>query len=145
LSKPNDPKDPALSNEYAVEKKQRIRSSLKLPVERATGQCLAEGIHFEIVSKILTAKEALYSGSPESVLREFSEYLAVLPQQVHSRSRTRSSSRYRAMLVQVCFVVGRPIAEIAPLIGISHQAASYLLQKSIDHNILKQLVKTILA
>lgn len=48
------------------------------------------------------------------------------------------------MLVRAWVTVGRPIAEIAPLIGVSHQAASYLLQKTIDPNVLKQLVKAIL-
>jgi nicotinamidase-related amidase len=49
-----------------------------------------------------------------------------------------------AALVQTWVALGRPITEIAPIIGISHQAAYQLSQKSIDSQLIKGLVKTIL-
>jgi hypothetical protein len=56
--------------------------------------------------------------------------------------RNRTTTHGRTALVQTWVALGRPITEIAPIIGISHQAAYQLTQKSIDSQLIKDLVKT---
>ena len=144
LSRINDPKDSSLSNEYALQQRQRIRSALKLPAELATGRSHVQSVHFDIVPRSIAAQAARYKGSAEAVLQKVAEHLGMMPQQLQSRCRSRDLSRGRAVVVQTWAAVGRPIAEIAPFLGISHQAASYLSQTPIDSCLIQQLVKTLL-
>jgi hypothetical protein len=64
LSRINDPKDSSLSNEYALEQRQRIRSALKRPAELATGCAGVQSVHYDIVPQSLSAQTARYKGSP---------------------------------------------------------------------------------
>ena len=80
----------------------------------------------------------------ETALDKVAEYLGIVPQQLQSRCRSHDLSRGRVVTVQAWAAVGRPIAEIAPILGISHQAASYLLQRPVDACPIQQLVKPLL-
>jgi hypothetical protein len=80
LSRINDPKDSSLSNEYALEQRQRIRSALKLLAELATGLADERSVHFDIVPRSLAAQSARYKGSPEAALQKIAQHLGVMPQ-----------------------------------------------------------------
>jgi hypothetical protein len=144
LSRINDPKDSSLSNEYVLEQRRHIRSALKLPAELATGRAGVQSVQFDIVPRSLVAQAARYKGSPETALQKVAEYLGIMPQQLQSRCRSHDLVRGRAVVVRVWAAIGRPIAEIAPILGISPQAASHLLQRPVDSYYIQQLVNILL-
>jgi hypothetical protein len=144
LARLNDPKDGSLSSEYAMEQRQRIRASLKVPAELATGYSSGQGVQFSIAPQSLATQDVRYNGAPELVLQRVAASLGIAPEQMQSRCRNRTTAHGRAALVQTWVALGRPITEMAPIIGISHQAAYQLSQKSIDSQLIKDLVQTIL-
>ena len=144
LARLNDPKDGSLSSEYAMEQRQRIRASLKIPAELATGYSSGQGVQFSIAPQSLATQDVRYNGAPELVLQRVAASLGIAPEQLQSRCRKRTTAHGRATLVQTWIALGRPITEMAPIIGISHQAAYQLSQKSIDSQLIKDLVQTIL-
>jgi hypothetical protein len=83
---------------------------------RFTGHSGEQSIQFGIAPRSLAAQAARYNGSPELALQKVAAYLGIVPYQMQSRNRYKAISHGRAAL-------GRPITEIAPIIGISHQAA----------------------
>ena len=143
LGRLNDPKDGSLSSEYAMEQRERIRASLKIPAELATGYTSEQGVQFNIAPQSLATQDVRYNGSPELALQRVAASLGIAPQQMQSRCRNRTIAHGRAVLVQTWVTLGRPITEMAPIIGISHQAAYQLTQKSIDSQLIKDLAKTI--
>jgi hypothetical protein len=144
LTRLNDPKDESLSSEYALEQRQRIRSALKLPAELATGYSGVQSIEFGISPRSISADSARYKGSPDIALGKVAEHLGFLPQQIQSRYRSRAFSYARAVLVQTWAAVGRPVTDIASLIGISPQAAYYLARTPVDRNLIQYLVSILL-
>jgi hypothetical protein len=144
LSRLNDPKDGSLSSEYALQQRQRIRAYLKLPAELTTGYSGEQSVQFGIAPRSLAAQAARYNGSPELALQKVAAYLGIVPYQIQSRNRHKAISHARAALIQTWAALGRPITEIASIIGISHQAAYRMTQKSIDSHLIQQLIETLL-
>lgn len=138
------PYNGSLSREYALQQRQRIRANLKLPAELSTGYSGEQSAQFGIAPRSLAAQAVRYIGSPELALQKVAAYLGIVPYQMQSRNRYKAISHGRAALVQTWAAIGRPITEIAPIIGISHQAAYRMTQKSIDRHLIQQLIETLL-
>ena len=82
--------------------------------------------------------------SPDIALGTIAEHLGFFPQQIQSRYRSRAFSYARAVLVETWAAVGRPVTEIASLIGISPQAAYYLARVPVDRNLIQYFVNILL-
>jgi hypothetical protein len=129
---------------FSLNPRERLRSALKLPAELATGYSSVQGIEFGISPRSISAESARYKGSPDIALGKIAEHLGFLPQQIQSRYRSRAFSNARAVLVHPWAAVGRPITEIASLIGISSQAAYYLARTPVDRHLIQYLVSILL-